>query len=202
MKKEYVCLFEIMLLISSTIAFSFILSAELISATVPAPGTPGYEENYENQKVAKILVPTSQGLKVSSAPIRYTSKLTEPKIVEGLQINGKPLGKVNVGSLTKEVTNGVEKVGIVQDGKFIEIPKNELSKFGDTSSMDWVQQGATPEKAGLLPSTWLPAGTTGDALLTGLQWVGIAYGAGQLIGYVFGLEKETTTALSASLAAG
>jgi len=40
-------------------------------------------------------------------------------------------------------------------------------------------------------SSWLelPAGETLDALVTGAQWAGIAYGAGMLIGGLFGMEK-------------
>ena len=68
--------------------------------------------------------------------------------------------------------------------------------------------GDKTKKEELGPQSWLPKllGVPqtggGDTFLAGAQWAGIAYGAGQLIGYVFGLEKETTTALSASLAAG
>jgi len=46
------------------------------------------------------------------------------------------------------------------------------------------------------------AGSGLDAALGGLMWAGVAYGAGQLIGSLLGLEKEQTQALSLSLAAG
>ncbi len=49
---------------------------------------------------------------------------------------------------------------------------------------------------------WQVAGSGIDALLTGLQWAGIAYMAGMLIGGLFGMSETNTRALSTSLAAG
>jgi len=45
-------------------------------------------------------------------------------------------------------------------------------------------------------------GGTADALLTGLQWGIVAYGIGQLVGGLLGLESQNVDALSTSLAAG
>jgi len=75
--------------------------------------------------------------------------------------------------------------------------------------------GATPVPAtGNGGSSWLAknlggtSGTTGtigigtNALLSGLQWAGIAYLAGQLIGPMLGLSEQNTDALSTAMAAG
>ena len=57
-------------------------------------------------------------------------------------------------------------------------------------------------------STWLSEifktgfGNGYDALLSGVQWAGIAYGAGMLIGSLIGLNDDNTEALSTALAAG
>ncbi|MDP2947244.1 MAG: hypothetical protein Q8N88_03950, partial [Nanoarchaeota archaeon] len=45
-------------------------------------------------------------------------------------------------------------------------------------------------------------GSALDALATGVQWAGIAYMAGYLVGSLFGMSKQNTQALSTSLAAG
>lgn len=69
----------------------------------------------------------------------------------------------------------------------------------------------------LYPSTWANAGLEGnlatgsnalfgyggaDMLLTGLQWAGFAYLAGQFIGPLLGLNADQTDSLSTALAAG
>lgn len=46
------------------------------------------------------------------------------------------------------------------------------------------------------------AGSGWSALLSGLQWAAVAYGIGQLVGPIFGLEEDNVDALSWSLAAG
>jgi len=48
----------------------------------------------------------------------------------------------------------------------------------------------------------LTAGGIPDALVTGVQWAGTAYIAGQMVGSLFGMSKKNTKALSTSLAAG
>lgn len=48
----------------------------------------------------------------------------------------------------------------------------------------------------------LPAGGISDALVSGAVWAGIAYGAGMLVGGLFGMSERNTQALSMSLASG
>ena len=49
---------------------------------------------------------------------------------------------------------------------------------------------------------WKIVGGRADALVTGLQWAGIAYMGGQLLGGMFGFSDVNTEALSTALAAG
>ncbi|MFA4960601.1 MAG: hypothetical protein WC548_02955 [Candidatus Pacearchaeota archaeon] len=48
----------------------------------------------------------------------------------------------------------------------------------------------------------LEAGGLPDALATGIQWAAVAYGAGYLIGSLFGMSKQNTQSLSTAMAAG
>ena len=53
-------------------------------------------------------------------------------------------------------------------------------------------------------SKWLgaPGGSAVDSIISGAQWAGIAYGAGQLIGSLLGLEGAKRNAISTAMAAG
>ena len=51
-------------------------------------------------------------------------------------------------------------------------------------------------------SSWQVAGSGADALISGLEWAGIAYLAGMGIGGLFGMTEANTKALSTSMAAG
>ena len=63
-------------------------------------------------------------------------------------------------------------------------------------------QGAGTSKGFLSSKLGLGAGTGADALVSGLQWAAVAYFAGQMIGPMFGLNKDNTDALSTAMAAG
>jgi len=62
--------------------------------------------------------------------------------------------------------------------------------------------GAPTSKGWLSSKLGLAAGKAADALVSGLQWAGIAYMAGQLVGGLFGMDTGQTKALSYGLGAG
>jgi len=76
---------------------------------------------------------------------------------------------------------------------------------GDSSNKVGGPSTTTAKPAGwegLMPSNWFEQGTWLDVGASTVQWAGIAYFAGQWIGPMLGMKKETTDALSAAMAAG
>ncbi len=72
-----------------------------------------------------------------------------------------------------------------------------------TISADGTKMVSTTKGSSMLSKFFGAAGGTGwDALLTGVEYAGLGWGAGQLIGSIAGMDEEQTKALSASLAAG
>ena len=107
--------------------------------------------------------------------------------------------------LTQTGTREGVTYGVTDGGKFVEIKdgvpsfKNSLPDgvtIGTTTPTD---PGSTLSKV-FLPKEWY--GTFADSLLSGLQWAGVAYGAGQLIGKVFGMSEAQTDSLSLAMATG
>ena len=58
------------------------------------------------------------------------------------------------------------------------------------------------EVGGSTVGQWTGIGGVWDTVLSGAQWAGVAYGAGYMVGSMFGLEDSTTNALSAGAVAG
>lgn len=112
----------------------------------------------------------------------------------------------------------LSEVGFVNgDGEDVILPdgtpviQNGESVFGLSDSQpSKTLTGGSPEvkitKQGSSPLSKFfgvkEVGGTADALLTGLQWGIVAYGIGQLVGGLLGLESQNVDALSTSLAAG
>jgi len=115
-------------------------------------------------------------------------------------IGGKifSIGQGQTGTITASEEWGLELVIKDSGGNIIE--------KGGADLISAAGEGATgvAGKPGSKLSNWLGAGggTGPDALITGLQWAGIAYMAGQLVGGLFGMTDENTDALSYGLGAG
>lgn len=74
---------------------------------------------------------------------------------------------------------------------------------GKIVSIDGENIVSTPQGSSMLSQFFGAAGGTGwDALLTGVEYAGLGWGAGQLIGSMAGMDEEQTKALSTALSMG
>lgn len=196
------CLFEIMLMITSIFAFGFFMGnvgfvsarSEEFGPEEVVRGIPGgIGQIFSN--FGGLISGIFGGRKKPGATAAPTPTAvpTKPSVPTSFKINNLPSG------VTPRIEKGV--------ASFTYNGKKYISKGGGDFILEGVSGGAVEgvEEYGSWISKQLkigPPGELGDAIVSGVQWAGIAYGAGELIGAMFGLRRETTTALSAALSAG
>ena len=92
----------------------------------------------------------------------------------------------------------------VQDGKLV--GKGGANGMTPDQALKYANEGKlqtkSPGSSWLSQTAGVPKGGILDATLSGLQWAGVAYLAGRLIGPILGFDNEQTQAFSAALAAG
>lgn len=110
----------------------------------------------------------------------FTAKIGETSI---LVPKGTPVlpGSNGQGFVTLGDTTYTIEANAVNNFVEVQVPK------GSSSFSRFMQAGG---------------GTGADALFSGLQWAGVAYMGGQMLGSMLGMSKGNTQALSTSLAAG
>ena len=126
---------------------------------------------------------------------------------------------LNIGGSRTTLANALEdpalKSQLVSDSKIAEqIPGvKSISEEGEKVIFDYGQGKtvsidensiiSTKEGSSTLSKFFGAAGGTWqDGALTGLQWAGVMFGVGQLIGSIAGMKSDQTMALSTALAAG
>ena len=196
--RVYIVFSQISILIFSLFAFSFLIGMTIPSASAetrywyegvkikwgenPPAGVLSFASRnaaFENHVQQETLKAQQKAAESSSTQTLSPTSSALVSIVQKDKVFnlGKQVEFLDLqGNIKKVTTNQILQSSsgeyfIMQGGKKIPLTAahlNALKEKGiDISTLEEV--GATPEKAGLLPSTWLPAGTTGDALLTGLR---------------------------------
>lgn len=186
MNKKIVVSFELSLIILSIFAFAFIIYSSTFAfaqsgSNTPAnpsnslwSGVPVYSEGSALGAGTYNSGTISWGNEVVELTGGQTATITQTGETFKVVITGRD-GKIikTAGELTTPPTAGTEVTGVAGKGS------SALSRFFGAG-----------------------AGSATDALLTGLQWAVVAYGIGQLVGGLLGLESQNVDALSTSLAAG
>lgn len=128
-----------------------------------------------------------------------TVPLTVTKTVEELTITKEITLKAgdHFSVATKE---GVKT--LTTNGNSYPLQGDSATQIDTLLKSDAVKVYQKPGSSTLSDFFGAEGGTGWDALFTGLQWAGIAYVAGQLIGNMAGMDDSQTEALSYALAAG
>lgn len=122
------------------------------------------------------------------------SKLNPSLFVKNYNFNLATRDNININGKT---INGY----LLKDKKVFLGDNNFLYQQTDKGT-SWIKVG-TPEGSSMLSQFFGAAGGTGwDALLTGVEYAGLGWGAGQMIGSMAGMDEEQTKALSAALSMG
>ncbi len=202
--KEVKVFFIIANLILATFAFSWLVSAangnneptdvgdELTSGneqsgTSSSPPTPA-----PNPSAISSGALSASNLVKHKNPLEYTF-IDNYDVVK----NGETIGTIPKGSSFEVGPNGV------MNTKYGEFSSEEIKTMVNQGK---IQQASTATSTA--SQTWaskylgFTSGGAMDALATGALWAGIAFGAGYMLGGLFGMDDGAKMALSSALAAG
>lgn len=219
-KKAVMSYSQISLLIIATFAFSFIIwESERVKANGPLLDTGSTQKallsNPQTATAGTTQIPvtawkyTAEG--VTQAGGTNALKFTE----EGLKV----LAEKYPGLAAEGGISEATLTPIFEDGNFIS--QYELNVVGGNEKVfspetmkaaDAAQFGATIPTGGTSTTSQfisknildkpLVTGGLWDAVWSGAQWAVIAYGAGYMIGSLFGMDDDNTQALSTAMAVG
>ncbi|MFH0711770.1 MAG: hypothetical protein V1889_01295 [archaeon] len=177
-KKIQVC-FQLTLLLTSLFAFSFLV------------GSIGF---VEAETISNLNVPGG----VSSGALPAGTELTVTEAIEGTSFTSAGGSNIIISKASDLKIFETSKGGVaIYDGNSYELTESQMKSFLDSGAATRPEgSSATSRLLGFSKGTGL------DAIASGLQWAGIAYMAGMLIGGLFGMSEGNTKALSASLAGG
>lgn len=206
-----VSVFEVCLIISMSFTLAFFLKVDFVSADPPSLTTPGGSGSSafavsggQGRSTGSFLSGSSlpEGSKILTGPagtswengitLNNADKFVSADVAKG--IAGKPVYAIQ--NLPDKGVNLLDKEGSV-------IAKVDASKVSDLNSeLSAAKITATPKEEFSVLGNNL--GTLGGfaPLLTGLMYAGIAVGAIQLLGGLFGLSKGITDAATMAAFAG
>jgi len=219
--KEIKVYFLIVNLIITTFAFSYLVSAalgdvaevykgkEIInegSVGFSIKGIPGTPDTIKEAKAAidAAVAQADAPATVLNPNIASVGEAGGTKIIE--VVKDMPLEDPETGKVFGTLSKG-EKLNVNVEGKIVTTVDGKEVTMDSSTIQGHIDQGymkeyKDPGSSHLSKLFGAAKGTAFDALLTGVQWAGLMYGIGQLIGSVAGLDKEQQKAVSTALAAG
>ncbi|MFA5061138.1 MAG: hypothetical protein WC494_02395 [Candidatus Pacearchaeota archaeon] len=175
-------------LIISTIAFSFLIGL----------GTP-LTEGAPYRKISSLPNPTT-GTGEAAKLLSHTGKLTDKGKVYIEKIFPDFSGESAYGGMEytlKETAQGGFE--LTSKGNTLSLTSSQGEQFLNSEGLQIENVKSENFISKLLG---LNAGSGADAIVSGAQWAGIAYGIGYMIGSLFGMSDENTQALSTAMATG
>ncbi len=186
LNKKATASFQIVLMIFSLFAFSFLISIPYVAGEDPPMSVclpPDCVAGMEGNKL------------VSSTLAPATTEIVLPKtstvITKAFTIKSAGGAEVAVlkGTAVTQTANGGT---MVIDGTTYSLTTTQMESY----------VGAPTSKGFLSSKLGLVAGGSMDALVSGLQWAVVAYLTGKMIGSLFGMSEGNTKALSTAMSAG
>lgn len=191
-------------LMISIIAFSFLVG--LSTPSVLAEGNEiGASPNPE--KSGELLTSISGLSLVAGKSALASSKATSLVVNPTIMKNLNSLGTISMEGFGTLSHSEVSKYKLLSDGKTVQaITKGgkAVTLNAETSEQLINSKALDPKPGSSTISKFLKLPTNGglDAIVSGAQWAGIAYGIGYMLGSLFGMSDQNTQALSTAMAAG
>jgi len=195
--KKSVVGFELGILVLSLFAFSYMIySLDVVRADYITDLVHGKGTSTSTGNVAKpSLLPTGGNIAAPTVAVETTTfQYAElSKLHSSGSTNFKILGRGSDGSYAMFDKVGGQNLGAIAEADLVNV---------DIGALEFADAPAPTSEGWLSSKLGLAAHGGMDALVSGLQWAGIAYMAGQLVGGLFGMTDENTDALSYGLGAG